>query len=34
MDNAINIVKEKAKFVTLSNDSDGIAEYLEKDLKL
>ena len=33
MDNAINIVKEKAKFGTLSNDSDGIAEYLENNLK-
>jgi hypothetical protein len=34
MDNAINIVKEKAKFVTLSNDYDGIAEYLENNLNL
>ena len=34
MDNAIKVVKEKASFATLSNDSDGIAEYLEKYLKL
>ena len=30
MENAIKIVKDKASFVTLSNDADGIAEYLEK----
>ena len=30
MGNAIEIVKEKASYVTLSNDNDGIAEYLEK----
>ena len=34
MENAIKVVKEKASFVTLSNDADGIAEYLEKYLKL
>ena len=34
MDNAIKVVKEKASFVTLSNDADGIAEYIEKDLNL
>lgn len=34
MDNAIEIVKEKSSFVTLSNDEDGIAEFLEKNLKL
>ncbi len=34
MDNAIKIVKEKASFVTLSNDADGIAEYLENNLNL
>lgn len=33
MENAINIVKEKADFVTLSNDNDGIAEYLENNLE-
>lgn len=32
MDNAIDIVKEKATFVTLSNDNDGVAEYLENNL--
>jgi hydroxymethylpyrimidine pyrophosphatase-like HAD family hydrolase len=32
MENAIDIVKEKAKFVTLSNDNDGIAEFLENNL--
>ena len=32
MDNAIDIVKEKASFVTLSNDNDGIAEYLDNNL--
>ena len=30
MGNAIEIVKEKASFVTLSNDDDGIAEFLKK----
>ena len=34
MENAIKIVKDKASFVTLSNNSDGIAEYLEKKLNL
>ena len=34
MQNAIDIVKEKASFVTLSNDNDGIAEYLEKKFVL
>ena len=34
MDNAIKVVKEKASFVTLSNDADGIVEFLEKNLKL
>ena len=29
MGNALASVKEKASFVTLSNDEDGIAEYLE-----
>lgn len=32
MKNAIDIVKEKADFVTLSNDNDGIAEYLENNM--
>ena len=32
MENAIDIVKEKADFVTLSNDNDGIVEYLEKNM--
>ena len=32
MANAIEIVKEKATFVTSSNDNDGIAEYLEKNI--
>ena len=32
MGNAIDIVKEKAKYITLSNDNDGIAEYLENKL--
>ena len=34
MDNAIKVVKDKASYVTLSNDLDGIAEYLEKYLNL
>lgn len=34
MDNAIKVVKDKASYVTLSNDLDGIAEYLEKHLNL
>lgn len=34
MENAIDIVKEKATFVTLSNDNDGIVEFLENNLKL
>ena len=33
MDNAIKVLKEKASFVTLSNDADGIVEFLEKKLK-
>ena len=33
MGNAIDIVKEKASFITLSNDDDGIAEYLENNLE-
>ena len=33
MGNAIDSVKEKASYVTLSNDNDGIADYLEKNLK-
>ena len=33
MNNAIDVVKQKASFVTLSND-DGIAEYLEKICKV
>lgn len=32
MDNAIESVKEKASFITLSNDNDGVAEYLENNL--
>lgn len=32
MANAIDIVKEKASYITLSNDNDGIAEYLEKNI--
>ena len=32
MENAIDIVKAKAAFVTLSNDNDGIANYLERNL--
>ena len=34
MENAIDIVKEKADYVTLSNDNDGIVKYLKKNLKL
>ena len=33
MGNAIDIVKAKASFVTLSNDNDGVAEYLENNLE-
>ena len=33
MGNAINIVKEKADEITLSNDEDGVAVFLEKLLK-
>ena len=33
MDNAIDIVKEKADEITLSNDEDGVAVYLEKLLE-
>lgn len=32
MGNALDIVKEKASKVTLSNDNDGIAEFLEKEI--
>ena len=32
MDNAIESVKEEASFITLSNDNDGVAEYLENNL--
>lgn len=32
MDNAIEIVKEKATHITLSNDKDGVAKYLENNL--
>lgn len=34
MGNAIDVVKDKATFVTLSNDDDGIVEYLENNLQL
>ena len=34
MENAVDIVKERADFITLSNNNDGIAEYLENNLKL
>ncbi len=34
MENAIKIVKEKATYVTSSNNADGIAEYLENILNL
>ena len=30
MGNAIDLVKEAADYITLSNDEDGIADYLEK----
>lgn len=30
MENAIDLVKEAADYITLSNDEDGIADYLEK----
>ncbi|MBR3209334.1 MAG: HAD-IIB family hydrolase [Bacilli bacterium] len=33
MENALDIVKEKASYVTLSNDNDGIAEYLENNFE-
>ena len=33
VDNAIDIVKEKADEITLSNDEDGVAIYLEKLLE-
>ena len=33
MGNAIDEVKAKSKYVTLSNDKDGIAEYLENNLR-
>ena len=33
MENAIEIVKAKASYVTLSNDNDGVAEFLEKNLE-
>ena len=33
VDNAIDIVKENADEITLSNDEDGVAVYLEKLLK-
>jgi Cof subfamily protein (haloacid dehalogenase superfamily) len=33
MGNAIDIVKEKASFITLSNDQDGIAVYLENNIE-
>ena len=33
MNNAIDIVKEKADEIKLSNDEDGVAIYLEKLLK-
>lgn len=32
MGNAVDIVKEKASFVTSSNDNDGVAKFLEKKL--
>lgn len=34
MGNAIDIVKEKSSYTTLSNDEDGIAKYLEEHLDL
>lgn len=33
VDNAIDIVKQKADEITLSNDEDGVAVFLEKLLK-
>ena len=33
VDNAIDVVKEKANEITLSNDDDGVAVFLEKLLK-
>ncbi len=33
MENALDVVKEKADDVTLSNDADGVAHYLEKKLR-
>ena len=33
VDNAIDIVKEKADEITLSNDEDGVAVFLDKMLK-
>ena len=33
MENALDVVKEKADDVTLSNDADGVAYYLEKKLR-
>ena len=33
VDNAINIVKENADEITLSNDEDGVALFLDKLLK-
>ena len=33
VDNAIDIVKERADEITVSNDEDGVAVYLEKLLK-
>ena len=33
VDNAIDIVKEKADEITLSNDEDGVAAFLNKLLK-
>ena len=33
VDNAINIVKENADEITLSNDKDGVALFLDKMLK-
>ncbi len=33
MENAINIIKEKADEITLSNDEDGVAIFLDKLLK-
>lgn len=33
VDNAIDIVKQKADEITLSNDEDGVAVFLDKILK-